>query len=156
MGDISRAIGLTPAGPFLWERCFLLALLAGMGFWCGLALFIPLQPVSLPHLLSWPFLSLAVWYPLAEELIFRGFLQGQLLDCAWGRRNIVGLSCANGLTTAIFVLGHFWQHPPFWALAVALPSLVFGYVRDRYGSVYPAIILHMIYNAGYFGLTGLP
>ncbi len=156
MGDIARAIGLAPAGPFLRERYFLLALLAGIGFWCGLALSVPLQPISLLQLLSWPFWALAVWHPLAEELIFRGFLQGQLLDHTWGRRTVVGLSCANGLTTAIFVLGHFWQHPPLWALAVAVPSLVFGYVRDRYGSVYPAVILHMIYNAGYFGLTGLP
>lgn len=156
MGDIARAIGLTPAGPFLRERCFLLALLAGLGFWCGLALSVPLRPVSLPQLLSWPFGSLAIWQPLAEELIFRGFLQGQWLDCPWARRTVAGLSGANGLTTALFVLGHFWQHPPLWALAVVAPSLLFGYVRDRCGSVYPAIMLHIIYNAGYFGLTGLP
>ena len=156
MGDIARAMGLAPAGPFLRDRAFLLALLAGIGFWCVLALAVPLRPVSLPQLLSWPFLSLAIWQPLAEELIFRGFLQGQLREYPWGRHTIAGLSYANGLTTAIFVLGHFWQHPPLWALAVAAPSLVFGSVRERYGSVLPAIVLHMIYNAGYFGLTGLP
>ncbi|ETW98197.1 MAG: hypothetical protein ETSY1_19725 [Candidatus Entotheonella factor] len=156
MGNIARDMGLAPAGPFLRERCFLLALFAGAVFWGGLALSVPLRPISLPQVFSWPFWSLAVWHPLAEELIFRGFVQGQLLDRAWGRRAMAGLSCANGLTTVIFVLGHFWQHPPLWALAVAAPSLVFGYVRDRYGSVYPAIVLHMIYNAGYFGLTGLP
>jgi uncharacterized protein len=156
MGDIAHAIGLAPAGPFLRERCFLLALLAGVVFWCGLAWCVPLQPISLPQLLSWPFWALVVWHPFAEELSFRGFLQGQLLDHTWGRRTVAGLSCANGLTTTLFVLGHFWQHPPLWALAVAAPSLVFGYVRDRYSSVYPAIMLHMIYNAGYFGLTGLP
>lgn len=156
MGDIARAMGLAPAGPFLRQRGFLLALLAGVAFWCGLALSAPLRPVSLPQLLSWSFWSLAVWQPLSEELMFRGFLQGQLGDRAWGRRAVAGVSCANGLTTALFVLGHLWQHPPLWALAVAAPSLVFGYVRDRYHSVYPAIVLHMVYNAGYFGLTGLP
>ncbi len=156
MGDIARVIGLAPAGPFLRERCFLLALLAGVGFWGGLALSVPLRPISLPQLLSWPFWSLAVWHPLAEEVIFRGCLQGQLLDHPWGRRHVAGFTWANGLTTAIFVLGHFWQHPPLWALGVAVPSLAFGYVRDRYHSVYPAMVLHMVYNAGYFGLTGLP
>ena len=156
MGDIARAIGLAPASPFLRERCFLLALLAGIVFWCGLALSVTLQPISLPQLLAWPFWSLVVWQPLAEELIFRGFLQGQLLDRTWGRRSVAGLSCANGLTTLLFVLGHFWQHPPLWALAVAVPSLMFGYMRDRYRSVYPAVMLHIVYNAGYFGLTGLP
>ncbi|PON17745.1 CPBP family intramembrane metalloprotease [Candidatus Entotheonella serta] len=156
MGDIARTIGLVPASPFLRERCFLLALLAGIGFWGGLALSVPLRPISLPQLLTWPFWSLAVWHPIAEELIFRGFLQGQLLDTAWGRRTVAGLSCANGLTTALFVIGHFWQHPPLWALGVVLPSLAFGYVRDRYGSIYPAIVLYIVYNVGYFGLTGLP
>ena len=156
MGEIARAMGLTPPGPFLQERYFLLALLAGVAFWCALALSMPLRPLSLAQLLSWPFWSLAAWQPLAEELIFRGALQGQLLECSWGRRAIAGVSRANGLATTLFVLGHLWHHPPLWALAVTAPSLVFGYVRERDGSVYPAIALHMVYNAGYFGLMGLP
>jgi uncharacterized protein len=43
-----------------------------------------------------------------------------------------------------------------WAAAVLLPAFLFGIMRDRYGSVYPAIILHMFYHTGYFWLTGLP
>ena len=156
MGEIARAMGLTPPGPFLRQRYFLLALLAGAAFCCALALSMSPRPLSLAQLLSWPFWSLAAWQPLTEELIFRGFLQGQLLERPWGKRAIAGVSRANGLTTALFVLGHFWHHPPLWALAVAAPSLVFGYVRERDGSVYPAIALHIIYNAGYFGVTGLP
>jgi membrane protease YdiL (CAAX protease family) len=156
MEEIARALGLVPAGSFLRERGFFLALLAGVGFWGWLVWYTVPQPISLQQLLSWPFWSIAVWQPCTEELIFRGFLQGQLLDRPWGRRTVAGLTCANGLTTIVFVLGHFWQHPPLWAVAVTAPSLVFGYVRDRYGSVYPAIMLHIIYNAGYFGLTGLP
>ena len=156
MGDLARSVGLAPTSSFFRERCFLLTLLAGVVFWAGLAWVEPLRPVSWPQLISWPFLSLTLWHPVAEELLFRGFLQSQLLEYAWGRRTVAGLSYANGLTTVIFVLGHFWQHPPLWALAVIVPSLVFGYVRDRYGSAYPAIVLHIFYNAGYFGLTGLP
>ena len=34
------------------------------------------------------------------------------------------------------------------------PSLLFGVLRDRSGSVFPPIALHIIYNAGYFMLTG--
>jgi hypothetical protein len=44
---------------------------------------------------------------------------------------------------------HLWSHPAGWAAAVIVPSLVFGYVRDRYQSVYPSIVLHLYYNAGY-------
>jgi membrane protease YdiL (CAAX protease family) len=39
---------------------------------------------------------------------------------------------------------------------VLFPSLIFGYFRDRYTSIYPCMVLHAFYNAGYFGLTGLP
>ena len=39
-----------------------------------------------------------------------------------------------------------------WALAVALPSLVFGHLRERFSSVLPAILMHVTYNAG-FALT---
>ena len=50
----------------------------------------------------------------------------------------------------VFTALHFVNHPPPWAAAVLLPSLLFGYFRDRHGSVLPAIVLHVFYNAGYF------
>ncbi len=56
---------------------------------------------------------------------------------------------ANLWTTAGFVALHFAAQPPGWALAVALPSLVFGHIRERFGSVVPAITLHALYNAGF-------
>jgi membrane protease YdiL (CAAX protease family) len=62
----------------------------------------------------------------------------------------------NLITSLLFVLGHLWQHPAAWAVAIAVPSLVFGWFRDRHDSVYPCIALHMFYNTGYFALTGLP
>jgi membrane protease YdiL (CAAX protease family) len=39
-------------------------------------------------------------------------------------------------------------------MLVFLPSLCFGFVRDRFGSVYPSIALHAFYNHGYFLLVG--
>jgi hypothetical protein len=52
----------------------------------------------------------------------------------------------------VFVLWHATSQPLGWALAVTLPSLVFGHLRDRSGSVLPATFVHIIYNTG-FGLT---
>ena len=51
--------------------------------------------------------------------------------------------------------GHWFTHPPLWALSVLIPSLVFGLVRDRLQSTYPAIVLHSFYNSGYFILAGV-
>jgi membrane protease YdiL (CAAX protease family) len=96
-------------------------------------------------------ISFVLVLPVAEELVFRGLLQGQLLRLSSARR-IGPLTLANLGTTVGFVLMHLPSQPPFWALAVAVPSLVFGHMRERFGSVLPAMLLHALYNAG-FALT---
>ncbi|HFC53432.1 MAG TPA: JDVT-CTERM system CAAX-type protease [Gammaproteobacteria bacterium] len=95
-------------------------------------------------------LLLCVVYPVVEELAFRGWLQGWLRRFAAARRSLGGVSGANLLTSLLFVAAHFLYHPPAWAAAVFVPSLVFGWFRDRYQSVVPGILLHIIYNSGYF------
>ena len=93
-------------------------------------------------------LSFVALRPIAEELVFRGVIQGQLLHRTSARK-LGPVTQANLWTTAGFVALHFAAQPPGWALAVALPSLVFGHVRERFGSVVPAIALHALYNAGF-------
>ncbi|HUW00197.1 MAG TPA: CPBP family glutamic-type intramembrane protease [Gallionella sp.] len=45
--------------------------------------------------------------------------------------------------------GAYMRHPVgVWAG----PSLVLGHLRERLGSVWPAMLVHAVYNAG-FGLT---
>jgi len=108
--------------------------------------------------LSWPikfpekFLLLVFIYPVLEELTFRGLLQGALLKIRFGRNDLVGISFANLLTSLLFMLLHFLYHPILWALSVFIPSLIFGYFRDKYNSILPGTLLHIIYNAGYFCL----
>ena len=59
---------------------------------------------------------------------------------------------ANTATTLVFVVVHLPAQPAAWAVAVAVPSLVFGHLRERFGSVLPAVAMHAYYNAG-FGLV---
>lgn len=92
--------------------------------------------------------SLVVVQPAVEELVFRGALQGYLLERGFARR-IGPVSMANLGTTAAFVALHFIAQPPVWAIAVAIPSLVFGHLRERFVSVLPAMTLHSLYNAGF-------
>lgn len=89
-------------------------------------------------------------YPLLEELAFRGALQPLLLRHAVARRQLAGISLANLLTSLVFAAAHLVQHAPAWAAAVLIPSLAFGYVRERFDAVAPAIALHVFYNFGYF------
>ncbi|GIX46218.1 MAG: hypothetical protein KatS3mg131_0429 [Candidatus Tectimicrobiota bacterium] len=143
-------------GPLGGKMPFLVALLAGGGFWLLLGLTTSLTPLPWCQVASWPFLSLVLWQPVVEEILFRGILQGLFLRFPWGKRSLWGISVANVLTSLLFVFGHGWQHPWEWAVAVFFPSLLFGWFRDVYARITPAVVLHMVYNAGYFLLTGVP
>lgn len=96
--------------------------------------------------------SLVLWQPAVEELLFRGVLQGTLRRTMFGRRSRWGLSVANAVTSLAFVSIHFIRQPPLWAAAVVVPSLVFGYFRDRSDSVWPPLVLHIVYNGAFFAM----
>lgn len=94
-------------------------------------------------------------HPLGEELLFRGLLQGELLRLTTRDgepRRAGALTWANLLTTAAFVAFHLPAQPLVWALAVAVPSLVLGHLRERLGAVWPCAVVHAAYNGG-FALT---
>jgi len=108
--------------------------------------------------LDWPldrpgrFIGLVLLWPVMEEVIFRGALQPALARQSWGRRSLAGLTTANGVTSLVFAAVHFFSHPPLWAILVVIPSLIFGYFRDRHNSLQSPIILHVAYNFGYYWL----
>lgn len=101
----------------------------------------------------WRFLALVALYPVLEELVFRGLLQGVLLRRGWGRRVAGPVTAANLAAAVVFAAAHLLRTSPGWAAAVVLPGLVFGYFRERHG-VGAAIALHVFYNAGFFWLFG--
>lgn len=109
-------------------------------------------PVSQWELLLW----LVLLYPLLEEIVFRGLLQTRLLETAWGKKELASITLANVVTSLLFGTVHFINHPPHWALMVFVPSLVFGWFRDRHHTILPAVILHCWYNLSYFSIFGLP
>lgn len=144
-------LGLRPASGWLADPRFALALAAGVVFWIALAWLDAAPPLYGAAALA----SLVLIQPVVEELLFRGLLQGRLAARAWGRRQFAGFTLANLAASLVFTALHFIAHPPLWAAGVLLPSLLFGYFRDRHGSVLPAIALHVFYNAGYFLLLPL-
>ncbi|MFA7387456.1 MAG: JDVT-CTERM system glutamic-type intramembrane protease [Thiohalobacteraceae bacterium] len=132
--------------PQFWLAAFAAVLLWLLGYlW--------LQPEPA---LAWPLqrlreaLFVVLVYPLVEEWLFRGLLQGRLLERPDLRRKAAGLTRANLLTSLVFTGLHFIFHPPLAAAAVMIPSLIFGHFRDRHGSLHAPILLHMYYNLGYF------
>ena len=145
-----QALGMRPprAGWWRWlrDRHFVLAVLAAIPVWLALGL----MAGGRIHVdfAAGSLISLLIVRPVVEELAFRGALQSYLLE--HGRPRTIGpLSSANLITTAAFVAMHFAAQPPAWAVAVAVPSLLFGHLRERFGSVLPPIALHSTYNAGF-------
>lgn len=148
-------LGLYWHPAFYRDRIFLLTLTAGPAFWIFWVLVVPVDSSSWVYLWSLSFVSVALWQPFVEELFFRGVIQGAFGRAGWTRDMGAGITTANLTTSILFVAGHALTHSPFWALSVFLPSLLFGLLRDRFDSTYPAIVLHVFYNGGYFLLTGI-
>ncbi|UVT17839.1 MAG: JDVT-CTERM system CAAX-type protease [Nitrospira sp.] len=147
-------LGLQYDRPFYRDPVFLLLLIFGPIAWIPMIEFFTVQPLPRHAILLPAFLSVVLWQPLFEELLFRGIIQGYLLQSIAGQKTWIGLSTANLLSSFLFTCAHLASHSLFWSLLVFVPSLCFGFVRDRFGSVYPSIALHAFYNAGYFLLIG--
>lgn len=143
------------AGWWAWlrDRHARLALLAAVPVWLVLLMWANghlRYPAGI-----WAWASFLLLQPLLEELVFRGILQGQALRLTTRQgqpRRLGPVTLANVLVTLGFVALHLRAQPLAWALAVAGPSLVFGHLRERFGSVWPAMLVHAFYNAG-FGVT---
>ncbi|MBL8729209.1 MAG: CPBP family intramembrane metalloprotease [Planctomycetes bacterium] len=87
----------------------------------------------------WPtILGIVVVGPLAEEVLFRGYLFTALVTTlpAW---------VAHGATAVLFGLAHGLDY----ALPIAVLALLFGWLRARHRALWPPVLAHMVHN----GLT---
>ncbi len=100
------------------------------------------------------FLTGVVLYPVIEELAFRGFIQSRLLEKSFFRKSLLlNITNANLVTSFLFASFHLFNQPPMWAALIFFPSLIFGYLRDRYEAVVPSIVMHAWYNLGFLLLV---
>lgn len=144
--NIREDLGLVPPPRLFTDRKFILALVVG----CGVSLLVAGWSVAGSANLSLTSLqvfSLVLWYPVLEELLFRGAIQGFLGSTALGKRALMGLSLANVLTAILFTAMHLFYRADPLAWLVFFPGLVFGYFRDRHGAILGPLILHSAYNA---------
>ena len=93
-------------------------------------------------------IALVTLFSIAEEVLFRGFLQGGLLSRGRFKRITAGFSGANWLTSIAFACAHIWQHPLALIPGYFAVSLVLGYFRERYGGILVPVLLHSYYNLG--------
>jgi membrane protease YdiL (CAAX protease family) len=132
------------------DPLFFAAVAAALLYW--LALYLITQPdVDAGWPLREPlrFLYPALLYPIVEEWIFRGFVQ-ELAHRHLAPWRLGPLTHANILTSLLFTALHFINHPPLAAAMVFIPSLLFGFFKDRSGQLAAPVVLHIFYNSGYF------
>jgi uncharacterized protein len=154
MRGLLAELGLTQFPPVHRDPWFIAAVLAALALWLSLALITPPGRLARPTLAI--IVSLTLWQPLVEEFVFRGVLQPRLAETAFGAKRWLGLSGANLIASFAFSALHVIHHPPLWAAATFIPSLVFGFFRDRHRNLYPPLLLHIYYNSGYFLTVGFP
>ena len=92
---------------------------------------------------------------LPEEYFYRGYLQTRFNDLFGGGhsdtpRTFLGFSRANWLTSALFALGHVLVPVAgsfsLARAAVFFPSLLFGWLRERTGSIIAPVVFHAAAN----------
>jgi len=112
----------------------------------------------------WPLWQLVLTHLVAvalpEELLYRGFVQQRLGQVFRGRVRVLGTAVgwAVPVTAAVFALGHFMTDMRPDRLATFFPALVFGWLKERRGSLLAPVLFHAACNvfsdiltAGYFG-----
>ena len=99
------------------------------------------------------FINMVVLYPVFEEIIFRGFIQKELGRFPSLHKTFVYLSPANILTSTLFCLVHFFTWQSNVSLLVFFPSLIFGYLYEKYERLSIPIFIHGFYNLNWLMLT---
>lgn len=140
---------------FAADRCWWLAAASGLALSAAGVRWLPgvLSSSRLQGLGVW--LSCVLWQPMLEEVFFRGILQRELLNLPWARRGWLGVSVANLLCSVAFSAAHIVHHPPLWAASVFLPSLLFGWMRERHHGIGASIALHSLFNLEFFVAAAL-
>ena len=85
---------------------------------------------------------------LPEEVFFRGYLMSRLEEHWPSRRRLWGAAVGWPLlvSSLLFGLGHFLVDFQPARLAVMVPALAFGWMRQRTGSLAPAAVFHALCN----------
>ncbi len=93
-------------------------------------------------------LSAVVIAPLLEEVIFRGLVQSALLDLLGTARRWLIIIIAGALFSLIHMQGVSWHALP----GLFILGLILGWLYETHRSLWPCIIVHVLFNAANVGL----
>ncbi len=110
----------------------------------GFAHFVPAGFPELWNFMAYQFLLVA----LPEEFFFRGYLQSTLQQVFVPRWNILGVRIGWGffITAFVFAFAHSVIALQWWHFSIFFPALLFGYLREKTGTITAPIIVHAFSN----------
>ncbi len=149
--------GASPAELFGTGRITRTALLwsgVGLVLGTGLALlfrFFFQQPLLLTALQ--PFVLSAAAIGAAEELLFRGFVQGRLNRLGWPAAVVLASLAHTAYKSSLFVFPTDGWTTNFLALALFtfLGGSLFGWTRQVSSSVFPPLVAHVLFDILVYG-----
>jgi membrane protease YdiL (CAAX protease family) len=101
------------------------------------------NPVGITQM-AMVFISLVILPPIAEETVFRGFM-------FTGLRSKLTFATTAVITSIFFAIGHLQigqGTPLLWVAGIDtfILSMVLCYIREKTGSIWPTIGIHMVKN----------
>jgi len=106
-----------------------------------------------PHWRAMPDLWKIIFYQivmiaLPEEFFFRGYFQSSLNLVCKKRWRILGVKLGWSwiITAAVFAFAHSLVVLQWWHFAIFFPGLLFGYLRERTGTITAPILFHSASN----------
>jgi membrane protease YdiL (CAAX protease family) len=154
---LSFRSGLTPSelfgtgqvtGSVVLLSCVGLCLGAGLAF---LLRFTSHQPLLLSGFR--PFVLSAAAIGAAEELLFRGFVQGRLTRLGWPAAVVLAALAHTAYKSSLFLFPtEGWTtNLPVLALFTFLGGVVFGWTRQVSASVFPPLVAHVLFDILVYG-----
>lgn len=144
-GDMAQ---LFPYGPWRLDRVTLGLTAAMLGIDTLFQLVLTGTGTTVAQYLHWPrdpgvaplfIISTVLVAPIAEEIVFRGLIQGAV-------RSALGVAASIILPTLLFAAVHF-EETWTYALFLLPGSFCLAIAREMTGSLTPPIIIHIIGNA---------
>lgn len=85
---------------------------------------------------------------LPEEFYFRGYFQSAMNLIFERRWRVLGTNLGWGwiITAAVFAFAHTIVVYQWWHFSIFFPALIFGYLRERTGSITAPILFHAASN----------
>lgn len=105
----------------------------------------------------WPtyLLSQVILTSFPEEFFFRGYMQGVLSQITPPRRRIFGVPFgrAQVLVALMFALSHSLIELAGWHIFIFFPGLVFGWLKEKTGTIWAGMVFHAVCNAFAFWVS---